>query len=175
MTSYLRFLFHFILFRSSPADAPAERQFLWATGLAAVLINFLTNGVIADPVTRLLFATAQILVPGLLIYVLLTFRQRTARWPQTIASIWGADALLELASWPLLPWNEHTGDANTPAFTAYAATFVIVWYVALMARALHLSLEVKPAFAFLLTFLCTMLSGLILPDLFSIPVPVQSS
>lgn len=170
MTSYLRFLLQFVLFRASPADAPSDVRFLWGTALFATLINFLLDNGHADPLTRALFSAAQVVILGLLIQTLLTFAKHVERWRQTTASLYGASALINLVAWPFFSSGKPATETAPSGIVATAAIFMTVWFVALMARTLHLSMEVRPAFAFLITFLCLMISGVILLSLFPIPV-----
>ncbi len=181
MTSSIRFLFQFVLFRASPADAPAQPQFFWASAVFAVLVNFIMDAGHADIGTSLLFAIMQVVVLGLLIHILLTFRKRIERWRQTTASLYGGSALINLAAWPFfatgasgVPGGATASNAQPSGIAVAAAIFMTVWFIALMARTLHIAMDIRPAFAFLITFLCLMISGVILLNLFPVPLPVKT-
>ncbi len=175
MTRYIRFLVRFVLFRAGPADAPAEPRFLWAAASAAVLTNFLLDKGHVDLHTRFLFALMQVVLLGLLLHMLLTFRGHAARWGQTATSLFGASALINVLSAPWFVVRTAPNTTHPPTVAVIMVVVVTVWFIALMARTLHLSLEIRPAFAFLVTVLCLMMSGVILLSLFPLPTPTETS
>ncbi|RTZ61058.1 MAG: hypothetical protein DSZ32_02525 [Gammaproteobacteria bacterium] len=175
MTRYIRFLIQFVLFRAGPADAPAEPRFLWATASAAALTNFLLDNGHVDTQTRFLFSVMQVVLLGLLLHILLTFRKRAERWRQTAASLFGASAMINLASWPLIMAGASEDASRPSGPVAFVVIALTIWFLALMARTLHLALEIRPAFAFLITFLCLMITGVILLNLFPLPAPTETT
>jgi len=175
MIRYLRFLLQFVLFRAGPADAPAEPRFLWTAASAAALSNFLLDNGHTDLQTRFLFSLMQVVLLGLLLHILLTFRKRPERWRQTAASLFGASAVINLLSSPWFALRNTANPAHPSGLAVIVVIVITAWFVALMARTLHLALEIRPAFAFLITFLCLMITGVILLSLFPLPVPTETT
>lgn len=165
MLSYIKFVVDVCLFRRGPQDAPASQQFLLFAVILATLSNFLLDSAHENIGTRAMFAFAQVAMLGLAIWVVLAVGNRLPRWPQTSATLYGASALINLVAWPFFTLSKaDKGDSST--ITAAAAMFITVWFVAVMARSLHHALEVRPAMAFLITFACLLVSGMVLLSLF---------
>ncbi|MCZ7599842.1 MAG: hypothetical protein M5U09_21870 [Gammaproteobacteria bacterium] len=102
MSQLLTYFVRLVLFRSGPQDAPASEQYLIATGVLVAVSYALTNNLYDSVYHRVVIAVSQVIVFGAVVWVVLRLRNLQARWTQTLTALFGAAALFQFATWPVV-------------------------------------------------------------------------
>lgn len=148
---------------------PASKSFLQF----AIIACFVTDTVGAVSVLGLNFAVVlsagQIALYSTFIFLLLKINGKTERWLQTLTALFGALALVNLASYPFIQNLNFFQDGKfvvTPGLLIVAA--LQLWFFIVMARILRDALEVTMGRALLLTFLIINIVPLVLSSLIGV-------
>jgi hypothetical protein len=170
MIALLKLFVDICLFQAKPQDIPAARALVWITALAAVLSNLRSTENLA---VSLLVATVQILIIGLLVYSALRSRGLLNRWDQTISALYGANALINLVSIPVVGWMMRVKDAPEQAtWPALLGLAITVWFIAIMAHILRHALDLRTGASVILSiglFAIMSMSTLVLLSLLMTP------
>ncbi len=143
MTQLLTYFVRLCLFQSGPQDAPASERLMLATGFLVVVSHVLTNNLYDTMYSRIVIAVSQVLVFGAVVYLVLKIKNLESRWVQTLTALYGAAALFQFASWPLVGLL-GSGDGVEPTglpqpLWLHLATGA--WYLAVMSNILRHALD----------------------------------
>ncbi|NOZ11839.1 MAG: hypothetical protein GXP09_12485 [Gammaproteobacteria bacterium] len=127
-------------FRTNPQDLPTSRVLLGLTAFAALFTSIRST---VELPNALLIASFHLFLMGLFIHTALLFRRRTARWSQTTSAVFGITAVINLVTWPFIPWMEHTQDTPQGAIPALIGVFLTIWYIAILAHILRHALDIR--------------------------------
>lgn len=152
-----------LLFRAGPQDMPASQ------GILKIVIGacFITDIIGAASVLGLSLASVlsagQIVLYSGFIYLLLKMAQKPERLVQTLTALFGALALINLASYPFMRNLHFFSEGKlqlTPTIVLVA--LLQLWFFIVMARILREALEISTGRAALLTFLIIQLVPILL-------------
>ena len=166
MYKLIQSFINILLFRAGPQDIPASFGTLKLVLIACFITDLLgAVGTLGLGLAALLSA-GQIGLYSALIYLLLKFNNNPERWLQTLTALFGALALINLASYPFIQNLNLIRDGQlvvTPGIMLVAA--LQLWFFIVMARILRDALEVTIGRALLLTFLIINIVPLILSSI----------
>ncbi len=94
-------LFGILLLRSGPQDLPANRTAMLASIVLYLIITAINLASGEGHPRPLLVMALAVALPLILVRIVLNLRQRTARWQQTLAALFGTSALLSILTLPL--------------------------------------------------------------------------
>jgi len=142
MSQLLTYFVRLVLFRSGPQDAPASEQYLIATGVLVAVSYALTNNLYDSVYHRVVIAVSQVIVFGAVVWVVLRLRNLQARWTQTLTALFGAAALFQFATWPVVELassGEPSSMGLPQPLWFHIATGA--WYLAVMSHVLRHALD----------------------------------
>ncbi len=164
-----RTLIDICFLRARPQDLPAEPSLVWQTALLSVASNFIIDNLHREPLNRFLFASAQALLLGVVVWGALKLRGFPERWMQTIAPLYTAGALINLIAWPVFVFVVSPGVAGSAGWALLLAVGMTVWFLAVMTHIMHHALQMSIGRSVFVSIACLMLSGLLLLLLFPVP------
>lgn len=152
-----------LLFRAGPQDMPASNTMLKITILACFVTDIIgAIGLLGLTLSAVLSA-GQIMLYSAFIFLLLKINNKTERWQQTLIALFGALALINLASYPFIQNLNLISEGKlvlTPGLLIVAA--LQLWFFVVMARILRDAIDVTMGRAILLTFLIINIVPLVL-------------
>lgn len=154
MISFIQPFINLLLFRAGPQDMPASPSALKIVFISCFITDVLGAMRTLGITMSMLLSAGQIALLGLFVYLLLKVYQKPERWVQTLTAIFGALALINLASLPVVQNLNILEDGKliiTPQLLLVAV--LQLWFFITMARILRDALEIKLGRALLLTFL----------------------
>ena len=143
-----------LLFRAGPQDMQASMGMLKFTLIACFLSDVIGASSTLGLSTSMVLSAGQIALLGLFVFLLLKINKKDDRWLQTLIAIFGALAIINLATYPFLRNLNLFSDGKlvlTAGLMIVAA--LQLWFFIVLARILKDALEVRMARAVLLTFL----------------------
>ncbi len=143
-----------LLFRAGPQDMQASTSMLKFTLVACFLTDIIGASSTLGLSTSVVLSAGQIALLGLFVFLLLKINKKEERWLQTLVALFGALAIINLATYPFLRNLNLFSDGKlvlTGSLMIVAA--LQLWFFIVMARILKDALEVRMARAVLLTFL----------------------
>ena len=149
MLSAISLIVRISLFRANPQELPASPALLaFAGGLC--LLSALPQG--GDPAYAALLALGQLVVLAVLVAYALRRRGFPERATQVLSALFGALAVINLATRPVLAWMEAVeGHALwTPMLIGMC---MLLWMTAVMAHILYQALDTPPGMAAALSIL----------------------
>jgi hypothetical protein len=152
-----------LMFRAGPQDMPASNNALKISMLTCFLTDILGAAGMLGLKLALVLSAGQIALYAGFIFLLLKINQKTERWLQTLTALFGALALINLASYPFIHNLNLFADgklALTPGILIVAV--LQLWFFAVMARVLRDAIEIRIGRAILLTFLIINIVPLVL-------------
>ncbi len=143
MTQLLNYFVALCLFRRGPEDAPSSEQLLIAAGVLVALSHALTNNLYDTLYSRVVIAISQVLVFGAVVWLVLRIKNLESRWVQTLTALFGAAALFQFASWPLIELLGGGNGDEPAAFPQPLWLHVVIggWYLAVMSHILRHALD----------------------------------
>lgn len=142
MIQLLNYFVSLCLFRRGPQDAPSSEQLLIAAGVLVALSHALTNNLYDTLYSRVVIAISQVLVFGAVVWLVLKIKRLEGRWVQTLTALFGAAALFQFASWPVI--ELLSGGTDEPAAfpqPLWLHVFIGGWYLAVMSHILRHALD----------------------------------
>ena len=148
----LKILFDLCLFQAKPQDFPYSQAWML---IAAIVLS--TGIFISYPVkeqSSLVVAwisIVHVLAYGFSIWAVLRIRQMPERFVQTITSILGTAAVLQLVTWPFVNWLvkvQNTPDAQFPLLVIF---ILGIWTFAIAVNINRHAMEVTVAQSVLIT------------------------
>ena len=117
------------LFRATPQDLPTSTFLM----LLLLLIYAFTGLLLAMNQATLLKAAAMVGVDIMLLaglcWVLLWARALTHRYTQTLTALAGCSAILALCAWPLLLWQQYSGNDPSIMLISYLMWAWFFWQI----------------------------------------------
>lgn len=150
----LKLLLDLCLFQAKPQDLPASSTLVVATTVAAIVTNILTHRADGQIPMVIAMSTAQVVVFGFAIWMVLRWKQKVERFRQTVTAIFGTSALLQLVAWPVVGWLhqvKESPDASMPMTLLFALS---IWVLAIAVYVMKQALELGTGVSFLITVGC---------------------
>ncbi|GJL80511.1 MAG: hypothetical protein DHS20C01_01450 [marine bacterium B5-7] len=146
MNQLLSYLFRLCLFKAGPQDAPASEKLVIITAvLVAVSYALTSTGMYEGLSTRVLVSVSQVLVFGVVVWLVLKIKHLENRWIQTLIALFGAAAVFQFVSWPLVAMFDTSADGMVDATglpqPLWLHVFIGVWYLAVMSNVLRQALD----------------------------------
>ncbi len=143
-----------LLFRAGPQDMPASLSALKFVLIACFLTDVIGASSTLGIASSAILSGGQIALLGVFVFLLLKLNQKQDRWLQTLVAMFGALALINLASYPFLRNLNLVVDGNLVLTGPLVMVGLLqLWFFIVMARILKDALEVRMGRAVLLTFL----------------------
>ncbi len=142
MSPIFSYLLNLCLLRAGPQDAPSSDTLLVASGFLVALSYTFTNTIYEGLSLRIIVAVSQVIVFGLVVWLVLKIKNLEIRWKQTLTALYGAAAVFQFATWPVIVFYDdgipHPTGLPEPLMLHVVVGF---WYLAVMANILRHSLE----------------------------------
>lgn len=126
MNSLLNRFIQICLLKSGPQDLPTSPFLLALSILAYGLAGLLLSLNQSDLKTAILMVLVDIILLGLLSYLLLTINTKTERYFQTLTALAGSSALLALTAWPLVLWQQQASN-NSESSGMLLLVSLLLW------------------------------------------------
>jgi len=143
------------VFRADPQELSASP---WLPALMAVVCVAVSLRPGPDPVFSFVLALVQLIVLAVLVAYALRRRGFGERMNQTLSALFGALAVVNLATRPVLAWME-SADGSLLWVPMIAGALLLLWMLAVMVHVLHQALETPPAAT---AVLCLLMLGIVL-------------
>ncbi len=157
-----------LLFRAGPQDMPASNAILKIAIFACFVTDILGAIGLLGLTLSAVLSIGQIVLYAAFIYLLLKINKKTERWLQTLTALFGALALINLASYPFIQNLNLFSEGKlvlTPGILIVAV--LQLWFFIVMARILRDALEITMGRAVLITFLIVNIVPLVLSSVIS--------
>jgi hypothetical protein len=145
------------LFRASPKDLPRS-AFLLVLSLLAYAVIGCVLALNQSPLPQAMAMVAvDILLLAGLTWVVLWVRLLGDRFPQTLTALAGCGAILALFAWPLLLWQQISGNSIVESLAALLMWIWFFWQILvishIISRALSTSLFIGTGLAVMYMFI----------------------
>jgi hypothetical protein len=150
----LKLLLDLCLFQAKPQDLPSNGTLVVTATVAAIATNILTHRADGQIPMVVAMSTAQVVVFGFAIWMVLRWKSRVERFRQTVTAIFGTSALLQLVAWPVVGWLhqvQESADASMPMTLLFALS---IWVLAIAVYVMKNALELGTGVSFLITIGC---------------------
>jgi len=154
----LKIILDICLLRGRAQDLPASMNLVYLTAAASVALNAIGMPGRDLDLPQLLFIASQTALFGAVVWLLLRLRGFPARWMQTIAAMFSAEAVFNILLLPLWPTLIETletikqGMEAKPSWETYAFVTLGGWFLLVIARVLREATEWPLPLAFLAGF-----------------------
>lgn len=125
-----------------------------AATVAAIFTNILTHRTDGQIPMVIAMSTAQVVVFGFAIWMVLRWKSKVERFRQTVTAIFGTSALLQLVAWPIVGWLhqvKESPDVSMPMTLLFALS---IWVLAIAVYVMKHALELSTGVTFLITVGC---------------------
>jgi hypothetical protein len=170
MPGSIKTLLGICLFSANPQDLPQSRHFLAGCVIAAMLVLLVGYNILPTETNPVVLAASHVLLIGASWMILLLFSKKVERWLQSASAIYGTSAILNLVSLPMIASNDQLVSPDPtagPGFTIFAFVSLWIWEIAVTARIIRESLEIKMRKAVFVSLLMTFAMQFIMVTLFS--------
>lgn len=169
MFSLIQPFVNLLLFRAGPQDMPASESVLKIALISCFVTDVLGAMSTLGLSLSMILSAGQIGLLAVFVFLLLKLNDKTDRWLQTLSAIFGALALINIASLPFIQNLSLVEDGKLIVTPKLMLVGVLqLWFFITMARILKDAIEIRMGRAVLLTFLIVN----IVPVLLSILVGV---
>ncbi len=168
--STIQTLIDIFLLRGKPQDLPADRSLVWKAALLAVASNFAIDDLHPNGVMRVIFAAAQSVLLGAVVWGALRLRGFPQRWMQTITPLYAGGALINFLAWPLFTLVIMPNAPASGTWALFLGVVMTAWFLAIMTNVMHHALELPIGRSALISIACMMVAGLLLLLLFPIRI-----
>lgn len=121
--------FMICLFRASPGDLPSSVFLLVLSLVAYGLIGFLMAMNKSTALQALAMVSVDIVVLAGLTWLVLWVRLLANRYRQTLTALAGCGAILALLVWPLLLWQQYSGNSAIESLVALIMWLWFFWQI----------------------------------------------
>lgn len=150
----LKLLLDLCLFQAKPQDLPASSTLVVATTVAAIVTNILTHQADGQIPLVIAMSTAQVVVFGFAIWMVLRWKLKVERFRQTITAIFGTSALLQLVAWPVVGWLHQVKDSPDVSMPMTLLFVLSIWVLAIAVYVMKHALDLTTGVSFLITVGC---------------------
>ena len=166
----VRLLMLMCFFKAKPQDLPASRTLVAILAAASIGTNFASDGFSAQFSNSVVIATAYVVAFGIAIWVVLKIRNRTARWAQTAAAVFGTTTVLRALSWPLatVVMSHLQSESEATSWFVIAVLFFFVlgiWSISILMMIFREAMEVSRLMSFLVTISIVLIVPLVVIEL----------
>lgn len=156
MSPTLKTLLDVCLLRGQPQDLPASVNLLILCAAFSVGVDFLIEAGQAPGLVRIVFAIAQTVIFGAIIYGILRVRGKPERFMQSMSALYFANGIVSLAAWPVMQQVLAAGVDSAQAWQVLYMAGISVWFIAILANVLRHALEFTLGRALAVSLLCVM-------------------
>lgn len=166
----IRTLIRICLFAANPQDLPAKRQILTMCVAGTFIVLFVGYNLLAPGANPILLAASHTLLLGAAWLVVLQLSRKMARWYQSASAIYGTSAIMNLVSLPVIsgsiPVSTDGNSAVQPGFGAFILISLWLWEIAVTARIVRESIEIRMSMAIGISLLMSFVLQFIMINLF---------
>ena len=156
-------------FQEKPQNLPSTRNLVTLTVVGQLLATAAMD-VFRTFQENLFTSAVQIVVYGVVIWLVLRFKNKANRWPQTISALFGTGCLIRVISFA--PYQIITSTSSSPESAVYWATVTAlpfgIWSLCVSAFILKEALETTPVRAFFIAFSVALFVSFVLLGIFGI-------
>jgi len=161
--------FQVLMFRAGPQDMPASLSALKFTLIACFLTDVIGATGSLGMGSSMFLSAGQIALMAVFVFLLLKINKKEERWLQTLIALFGALALINLATYPFIRNLDLFEDGKLVLSGAIMVVAGLqLWFFIVMAKILKAALEVTMGRAVLLTFLIINIVPMVLSMLMGI-------
>lgn len=128
--------------KTPPQELPASNSVLTVAIAMSLLVGLVRYWVIGAEYYSLIRILIELLVPGVLIYLLLLFFKLPNRFNQTFAAVCGSAAIIYALALPVLPSFFASSDDGQYNLAVYLIIAIDLWSVAVLAFILKHAINV---------------------------------
>jgi hypothetical protein len=145
------------LFRASPKDLPTSAFLMGLSLFAYGLVGFFMAMNKSTAGQAMAMVTVDIVLLAGLTWIVLWVRLLGKRYLQTLTALAGCGALLALLAWPLLLWQQYSGNSAIETFVALVMWIWFFWQILvfshIISQALSTSLFIATGLALVYMFI----------------------
>lgn len=168
--NYIRTLARICLFTANPQDLPASRQLLVGCIAATLVVLFIGYRILIPGASPVALAALHTFLLGLSWIVLLQATGKMARWYQSASAVFGCAAIINLVSLPIISSGIAQGalqNDSRPSAMSFIMIGLWIWEVAVSARIIRASIEIRPGSAVGISLLMSFAIQFAMVSLFS--------
>lgn len=125
--------FQVATFRTAPQDLPASDPVLYLAIGLSLFVGLLRYSILGAGYYSIFRVVLELIVPGVLIYLLLLFYKLPGRFGQTFAAVCGSSSIIYAFALPVLPAFFVASEASPNLLAVYLIIGIDVWSVAVLA------------------------------------------
>lgn len=156
--------------RKGPQDAPVSQPLLIATGAALILTAVLTDQLHSNLAEKLSFASIQVSLLTIVVWVMLSINKHAERVMQTLIAMYGSGTLIQLLMWPFRaridPTLEDPAQLQGEQLPLIAVMVFGIWSFIVMIHIYRNALDTTRGKAILISILTQIIVGLVMLNLF---------
>ncbi len=130
------------VFKKAPQDLPASGAVLYLAVGFALLVSLLRYHIVGTESYSMLRVLLEVLVPGVVLYLLLMYFRQSNRFGQTFAAICGSGSIIYALALPVLPGFYAAALSSTPHWSVVVIVLLDIWSVAVIAYIMKHALDV---------------------------------
>lgn len=148
----LRILLDLCLFQAKPQDFPYSQTWLLIAAIVLSVGIFVSNPFQEQPSSVVVMSSiVHVLGYGFSIWAVLRMREISERSVQTITTILGTSAVLQLVAWPFVNWWIKVRDTPDALFPTLAIYIVGIWTFAIAVNINRHAMEITIGQSILIT------------------------
>ncbi len=155
---YLKQYLKITIFRISLNELPESIPFLQQSLFVYLIIGFLIQANIGEPVEAVLETLIEILFTTILIFVLLLFAGKTSSFIQTFTSFIISENLIFVLALPIAVWLDFFDDIISLYIACILIVGLVFWYLCIISYLMRQLLSISRLAAFLLAVGYTLLT-----------------
>ena len=125
--------FRVALFKTPPQELPASDKVLFVAIALSLLVGLLRYFIAGAEYYSIARVVLELLVPGVLIYLLLKVFKLPSRFAQTFAAVCGSGAIIYALALPVFPSFHAAADESQYGLSVYIIILLDLWSVAVLA------------------------------------------
>ncbi len=134
--------FRVATFRTPPQDLPASEVVLAFAIALSLFLGLIRYAVVGSGYYSVFRVVLELLIPGLLIYLLLLYFKMPTRFVQTFAAVCGTGAIIYAFALPFLPSFFAAAETSQHQLSVYIIIAIDLWSVAVIAYILKHAVNV---------------------------------
>ena len=141
LLTLIQLFFRVATFRTPPQDLPSSEVVLLVSIAFSLLAGLLRYAVAGYEYYSIVRVFLELLIPGMLIFILLKFFKLSGRFNQSFAAVCGSGAIIYLFALPVLPAFFDT-DSSQHQLSVFIIIAIDLWSVAVLAYILKHAVSV---------------------------------
>lgn len=139
--NFLKTLLNICLLKAKPQDLPASQQILVLSFIAAVVTQLLSSRPESKPAQDLLLSSLQYGLYALIIWMLLNYKNKSARYVQSMTALFGTSALIQIIASPILRKIDPADITSLSQNSKLLLMLILIWGFVITVTILKETLE----------------------------------